>query len=101
MARATASSASFLLMSRERSLESDTALYIMALAARTWSTSISPESSSSAMFAALSRSSIAILASPYSAASSAMTSRASSEHLPGNSASSAREPTISLSSALL
>lgn len=50
------------------------------------------------MFAARSRSSMAILASPYSADSSAMTSNASSEYRPGYSASSARAATISLSS---
>ncbi len=72
MALATARTTSILFMSRERSLESDTELYIIALAARTCSTVISPSSSSSAMFAALSRSSIAILASPYSADSSAI-----------------------------
>ena len=83
MARATARSASFRLTSSERSLESDTALYIMALAALTCSTVTSPSTSSSAMFAERSRSSIAILASPYSEACSAIRSRASSDILPG------------------
>lgn len=83
IALATASSASIRLMSSDLSLESETELYIMALAALTWSASISPESSSSAMLAARSSSSMAILASPYSADSSAITSMAPSVHAPG------------------
>lgn len=101
IARATARRAIFLFMSSERSFESDTELYIIALAARTCSTVISPSSSSSAMFAARSRSSMAILASPNSADSSAMTSSESSVYLPGYSASTARAATISLSSSRL
>ena len=83
MARATARSTSILLMSRDLSLPSDTELYIIALAALTCSMVTSPSESSSAMFAALSSSSMATLASPYSA---------------GCRASSALAPTISLSS---
>ncbi len=64
MALDTARSVSLRFMSRETSLDSDTELYIMALAARTCSGSISPAVSPSAMLADLSRSSMAILASP-------------------------------------
>lgn len=98
IALATASSTSIRFMSSVRSFESDTELYIIALAARTCSTVISPESSSSAMLAARSSSSIAILASPNSADSSAIITSGSSEYVPGYSASCAREDTISKSS---
>lgn len=101
IALATASSTIILLTSSVLSLESETELYIMALAALTCSVLTSPSSSSSAMFAARSSSSMAILASPYSADSPAMRSRASSVTVPGTRASSARAPTISLSSDLL
>ena len=50
------------------------------------------------MLAARSRSSIAILASPYSADSSAMSLIESSVYLPGYRASSARDEAISVSS---
>ncbi len=52
------------MMSRVRSLFSETELYIIALAERACSTVTSPKESSSAMAEALSRSSMAILASP-------------------------------------
>ena len=100
MARATARTTAILLMSRDLSLFSDTELYIIALAALTCSMVTSPSVSSSAMLAALSRSSIATLASPYSDACSAMRSRASSVILPECRASSALAATISLSSSL-
>lgn len=101
MARATASSTAILLMSNVRSFASDTELYVMAFAERACSTVTSPNVSSSAMAEALSKSSIAILASPYSADCSAMRSRASSVIFPGSRASSALAATISLSSSLL
>ena len=83
IALATARTTTILLMSRALSLFSDTELYIMALAALTCSMVTSPSASSSAMFAALSSSSMATLASPYSEACSAMRSRASEVILPG------------------
>ncbi len=95
---AIASSTAFLLRSSALSFDSDTELYIMALAALTCSVVTSPSGSPSAMLAARSRSSMAILASPYSEAWSAMSSRASSVILPGNRASSALDETISRSS---
>ena len=83
IALAMASRTAMRFTSRLRSLVSVTELYIMALAALTCSTVTSPSTSSSAMFAERSRSSIAILASPYSEACSAIRSRASSDILPG------------------
>ncbi len=64
MALAMARRTAILLMSRVRSLFSDTELYIIALAERACSTVTSPSESSSAIAEALSRSSMAILASP-------------------------------------
>ena len=64
MALAAARTTSILLMFSDLSLDSNTELYIMALAALACSRVTSPPSSSSAMLAALSRSSIASLASP-------------------------------------
>ena len=78
-----ASTTAILPMLRDLSLDSDTELYIMALAALTFSMVTSPSTSSSARFAARSSSSMATLASPYSEACSAMRSRASEVILPG------------------
>lgn len=64
IALAVARTTAILLILRDISFDSDTELYIIALAALTCSTVTSPWESSSAMLAALSRSSIASLASP-------------------------------------
>jgi len=69
-----------------------------AFAARMFSTVTSPAVPSSAIRLPLSRSSIAILASPNSSALSAIWSRASSDIFPGYSAYSALSATMALSS---
>lgn|GEM_PF-5192439 len=95
---ATASRTSILLISSSLSFESVTKLKVIALAVRTSSTVTNPLSPSSAMFAARSRSSMAILASPYSADAMAICLRESSGQESGIKASSARACTMSNSS---